>query len=64
MKRRTYALWSDLHVRGEPALGSFANGVEGPGGVAEIFEDNVHMLSGGLKVASAVQLDSLLIELL
>jgi hypothetical protein len=64
MKRETYALRSDLHVRSEPAFWSLANGVEGPGGVTEIFEDDVHMSSGGLQVASAVEPDSLLGKLL
>lgn len=64
MRRETYALRSDLHVRSEPTLRSFANGVEGPGGITEVFEDDVHMSSVSLQVASAVEPDSLLGELL
>lgn len=64
MRKETYALRSDLHVRREPAFGGLANGVEGPGGITEVFEDDVHMSSVSLQVASAVEPDSLLGKLL
>jgi hypothetical protein len=64
MKRETHALRPDLHVRSEPALGSLTDSVESPGGITEVFEDDVHMPSGSLQVASAVEPDSLLGKLL
>ena len=64
MKRETYALRSDLHVRSEPALGSLANGVEGPGGIPEVFEYNEDVPTSGFQVPSTMETDSLLSKLL